>query len=93
MRAHLNFSDDVLGALWEIVANPPADAPAARTTLREQLRAINAGHYVADAIECQTRRVDLNAPTDEDPGPLPMEEASEHDEAVWLSFAGESALA
>ena len=35
------------------------------------------GYFRQDAAECRTRRVDLRAPTDEDPGPLPMEEAPE----------------
>ena len=33
------------------------------------------GYFRQDAAECRTRRIDLRAPTDEDPGPLPMEEA------------------
>jgi len=35
------------------------------------------GYFRQDAEECRTRRIDLRAPTDEDPGPLPMEEAPE----------------
>ena len=35
------------------------------------------GYFRQDAAECRTRRIDLRAPTDEDPGPLPMEEAPE----------------
>lgn len=35
------------------------------------------GYFREDAAECRTRRIDLRAPTDEDPGPLPMEEAPE----------------
>jgi hypothetical protein len=40
-------------------------------------RGHGAGYFRQDADECRTRRVDLRAPTDEDPGPLPMEEAPE----------------
>ena len=35
------------------------------------------GYFRQDAAECRTRRIDLRAPSDEDPGPLPMEEAPE----------------
>lgn len=35
------------------------------------------GYFRSDADECASRRVDLRGPTDLDPGPLPMEEASE----------------
>ncbi|TNE91233.1 MAG: hypothetical protein EP330_06200 [Deltaproteobacteria bacterium] len=46
------------------------------------------GVYVMDARECATRRVDLNAPLDEDPGPLEMPPADEDEgaEAITLSF-------
>lgn len=33
------------------------------------------GGYTQDDDECRSRRIDLRGPTDEDPGPLPMEEA------------------
>ncbi len=45
------------------------------------------GFYAEDAAECASRRIDLRGPTDRDPGPLPMEEASDEVEAIRLSFA------
>jgi hypothetical protein len=44
------------------------------------------GFFRQDADECRTRRVDLRAPADEDPGPLPMEEAPEDITAKHLIF-------
>ncbi|MCO4745832.1 MAG: hypothetical protein KC912_13645 [Proteobacteria bacterium] len=44
------------------------------------------GYYVMDERECATRRVDLNVPEDEDPGPIPMEPADEDEPAIVLRF-------
>lgn len=46
------------------------------------------GVYVMDEQECATRRVDLDAPYDEDPGPIalgPVEDDAE-DSAIVLTF-------
>lgn len=48
------------------------------------------GVYVMDEEECATRRVDLNAPLDEDPGPLPMPPVEEGEDAIVLSFSDPS---
>lgn len=44
------------------------------------------GFYCEDAAECASRRIDLRGPTDRDPGPLPMEEATEDVAGVTLRF-------
>lgn len=49
------------------------------------------GFYVMDERECATRRVDLDAPLDEDPGPIPLGPAEEDDQAedvIVLDFGG-----
>jgi hypothetical protein len=35
------------------------------------------GYFLSDRTECASRRIDLRGPTDLDPGPLPMEEATD----------------
>lgn len=47
------------------------------------------GFYVMDERECATRRVDLDAPLDEDPGPIalgPVEEEEADQDAIVLDF-------
>lgn len=79
--------DEVLLALFEALLDPDAEPLSTGGDLRERLRARNAGTYAADRDECATRRVDLDRPADEDPGPLPMEEGQAGDGVVWLTFA------
>lgn len=45
-------------------------------------------HFVGDAEECRSRRIDLRGPTDLDPGPLAMDERVEDGSEVHeLTFA------
>jgi hypothetical protein len=52
----------------------------------DAVRGRGAGFFRSDADECASRRVDLRGPTDVDPGPLPMDEAPEDEQAERLQF-------
>jgi hypothetical protein len=62
---------------WDWPLEDPALEPFLNWDLR---RGDGRGYFLSDRTECASRRVDLRGPTDLDPGPLPMEEAT--DEAV-----------
>ena len=48
------------------------------------------GYYVMDSRECATRRVDLDQPLDDDPGPLEMPPAEEESsDAIALRFGSD----